>query len=107
MASSIMEAYHEIMKERHVQAKLSAAEYEAVAAGARKSDMTIQQALRVAALLWAERQGTYRDPFEDFIGSLDLGGMKDASERVDEIVYDWPYKERQRSGRGLPRQDGR
>lgn len=98
---------HETMVQRHVQAKLSAAEYEAVAAAARRSDMSLQEALRLAALRWAEERGTYRDPFEDFIGSVDLGDMKDASERVDEIVYDWPYKERQRRARGRPRPGSR
>jgi len=93
--SSIMDSNHESMDARHVQAKLSPAEYEAVAAAARKAHMTLQEAVRGAVLRWAESRGTYRDPFDDFIGSVDLG-IPDASERVDEIVYGDPHGEQRK-----------
>lgn len=93
MTSNIMKTNHETMESRHVQAKLSASEYEAVAAAARKGHMTLQEAVRRAVLRWAETRGTYRDPFEDFIGIIKEGNMRDASERVDEIAYGDPHGE--------------
>jgi hypothetical protein len=95
-ASSIMNCHHELMEARHVQARLSGPEYDAVLAAARKGDLTIQEAVRIAVLRWAEARGTYRDPFQDFIGISKGGNVRDASERIDEIAYGDPHGERRK-----------
>jgi hypothetical protein len=88
-----MRIHHDFMDARHVQAKLAPKEYEAVVAAARQSHLSIQEAVRVAVLRWAEAQGTYRDPFEDFIGISKGGDIHDASERIDELAYGDPHGE--------------
>lgn len=75
------------MEKRHVQAELSAAEYEAVRRAAAAEGVPIKEALREAARAWAAARTFRDDPFFKIIGIASTGtskGSRDHDEIYDE-----------------------
>ena len=82
------------MEHKVAQTEFDSAEYTRVAAVARKKGLTIKEALREAALRWAEEERGINP--DDPIFDIALGrrkapswgkGTENASEQVDETVY--------------------
>lgn len=73
------------MDKRHVQAELTALEYEALRRASEKDGRTLKEALREAALAWARAKHGKDDPLFDLIGLAK--GTKHAARGHDEI-YD-------------------
>ena len=89
------------MEHKVAQTELEPEEYEALLAAARKSGLSIKEALRQAALKWsAEESGIdpkdpifdialgRRKPFEASLKGDALKRARKASQEVDEAVYD-------------------
>ena len=84
------------MERRVAQTELDEDEYDTLVRAARKSGLSIKEALRKAAIQWAtEASGI--DPNDPFIQLKPVSwGDKRASERVDETVYGGPRAKRRR-----------
>jgi len=83
-----MHSYMESYMERKVaQTEFDPKEYDTLAKAARKSGLSIKEALRQAALQWAtETSGI--DPADPIFHLKPVSyGDRKASERIDEIVY--------------------
>ena len=70
------------------QTELEPEEYSALAATAKKNNLSIKQALRQAALQWVqERSGINPDDPIFHLKPVDWKGTENASKEVDETVY--------------------
>ncbi len=89
------------MERKVAQTELEPEEYETLAAAARKSGLSIKEALRQAALKWATEESGIdpkdpifdialgrRKPLEVRLKAGALGKARKASEEVDQAVYD-------------------
>ena len=74
------------MEVRHVQAELSAKEYEALRRASEKEGRTIKEAVREAALAWTREKQGGDDPIFQLIG-IAKGPSRHAARDHDEI-YD-------------------
>ncbi len=83
---------------KHVQAVLTAHEYEALQRTAERENLTIKDAVREAALAWVRAKGVARDPLLGIVG-VARGGRRAS------VAHDADYLENPPAGalRAYPR----